>query len=83
MLASHVYGAASILPSGHVLVEGTNANNSVAEIYDWTTGWISAGTTATQRVGSTATLLPNNTVLVVGGGSSLASAELYVPCGVQ
>jgi Galactose oxidase, central domain/Kelch motif len=79
---------ATLLPNGKVLVAG-GANSSVsrgdpaiAELYDPTSGtWTATGSLATERVGHTATLLPNGKVLVVGGsyGSQLASAELYEP----
>ena len=59
----------------------------LAEVYDPSSGtWTSNGSLATARIGHTATLLPNEQVLVAGGSGrnrlgpalvSLASAELY------
>jgi YVTN family beta-propeller protein len=80
-----------LLPSGKVLIiGGDNSNNlsavalSSAEIYDPVTGLsTSTGNMATARDLSTATVLPNGKVLIVGGYDSttatLASAELYDP----
>jgi N-acetylneuraminic acid mutarotase len=78
-----------LLKDGRVLVAGGNGGPSVAEsltsaeIYNPTTGvWSSAGNMANGRVGHTATLLPNGTVLVAGGFSgsvALSGAEIYDP----
>ena len=77
-----------MLPNGKVLVAGGNNSSGLgfillasAELYDPASGsWIASGSLFTARYGHTATLLPNDKVLVAGGynGSSyLASAELY------
>ena len=80
--------AATLLPSGKVLVAGGMNDSSSgghvasAEVYDPATNtWSAAGSLATARCSYTATLLPNGKVLVAGGhnGSALASAEFYDP----
>ena len=86
---------ATLLPNGQVLVTGGNGAGGLgdylntAELYDPTTGtWTYTATSmAFYRKYHTATLLPNDKVLVVGGiggvtpgsGTYLASAELYNP----
>jgi N-acetylneuraminic acid mutarotase len=80
---------ATLLPNGTVLVAGgATLSGAVyvalrsAELYDPATGrWSATGSLTTARGQHTATLLPNGTVLVVGGTNSgaLASAELYDP----
>jgi hypothetical protein len=81
---------ATLLPDGRVLVAGGLQDGfpdgPYAELYDPISGtWAAAGTmiTPTPRGGSTATLLPDGTVLVAGGAASgidpVASAELYNP----
>jgi N-acetylneuraminic acid mutarotase len=84
---------ATLLPNGTVLVvaalfsvDGSGKSSAVssAEIYDPVAGtWTPTGSPATVRTSQTATLLPNGTVLVVGGqdvqGVSLSSAEIYDP----
>ena len=84
---------ATLLPDGRVLVVGgigkfvspmeTRMLDS-AELFDPATGrWTSAERSSDPRSGHTATLLPDGTVLVVGGtlgfGRTVASAELYDP----
>lgn len=62
-----------------MLVAG-GGENSTAEVYDPATGSFSfTGGMEVGRSGHTATLLPNGSVLVAGGGifTGLASAELY------
>ncbi len=81
---------AILLADGQVLVVGGLAgpnNNSYpltsAELYDPASGtWTATGSMSSARRSSTATLLPNGKVLVVGGEdgtTTLASAELYDP----
>jgi WD40 repeat protein len=86
---SHV---ATLLSDGQVLVAGGCGGGSMfcgyvasAELYDPRTGtWAATAPMVEARVSHTATLLPDGTVLVVGGGRPgsgvvLASAELYHP----
>jgi N-acetylneuraminic acid mutarotase len=79
---------ATLLPNGQVLVVGgqsTLTSDTVlssAEVYTPGTGaWRAAGTMTRERVNHTATLLPNGTVLVVGGedssGADSNEIEIY------
>jgi Galactose oxidase, central domain/Kelch motif len=84
---------ATLLPDGSVLVAGgigafvnpmDPRSLASAETYDPITGrWTVAGTLSTPRVGHTATLLDDGTVLVVGGNrifsDPLASVEIFSP----
>jgi len=87
---------ATLLPNGTVLVAGGSpvtpdgegnggAAVTSAEIYDSVAGtWTLTGSMIAARSNYTATLLPNGTVLVAGGGASLsggpiASAEVFDP----
>jgi N-acetylneuraminic acid mutarotase len=81
---------ATLFVNGKVLVAGggtANGNQSptaLAEIYDPSSAmWTPTGPMMTPRVVHTATLLPNGTVLVAGGGDGsglmYSSAELYSP----
>jgi N-acetylneuraminic acid mutarotase len=81
---------ATLLANGQVLVVGGQhalAPDSVltsAEVYNPAMGtWRAAGAMARERVNHTATLLPNGTVLVVGGedstGSNFNLIEVYTP----
>jgi hypothetical protein len=92
MVQPRISSAAVRLVSGRVLVVGGwgPVNNgpytalASAEIYDPATGAFSrTGDMATARSDMTATLLPDGTVLVVGGAgasySYLATAEIYDP----
>jgi N-acetylneuraminic acid mutarotase len=71
--------------TGKVLVVGSHASSNAAELYNPATqNWSFTGATNTPRFGyHTATLLPNNMVLVAGGydGNNhiTASVELYDP----
>ena len=87
MRASHT---ATLLPNGKVLIAGgfkkvhtyEQVYFNSAELYDpKTRTFTPTGKLNVARCGHTATLLPDGTVLIVGGGSDqpLASAELYDP----
>ena len=79
----------TLLADGRVLVVGScyekrgpcSEDNRKSEIYDPQTGTFSpGGATSTPRgSGSTATLLADGRVLVIGGEASGSSAELYDP----
>lgn len=77
--------AATLLPTGHVLVAGGRnpAALGSAELYDPARGaWRASGALPAPRSGFTATLLPTGQVLAAGGGGAddaLASAALYDP----
>jgi len=84
------FHTATLLPDGEVLVAGglgpggENGELASAEIYDPASGtWTATGSLGTARYDHTATLLPNDKVLVAGGFNAvalaLASAELYDP----
>jgi hypothetical protein len=76
---------ATLLSNGLVLVAGgalstafNGGATATAELYNPATGtWSSTGSMTMIRSGHTAVLLPGGNVLVAGGGSS-SSAELYV-----
>jgi N-acetylneuraminic acid mutarotase len=77
---AQAYDAATLLPSGQVLVVG--GYETSAELYNPGTGtWTLTGPMNAARNLSTATLLTNGEVLVTGGNSNgpVASAELYNP----
>jgi hypothetical protein len=92
MAVPRAFQTATLLPSGKVLVVGGRgllalsapwelAGNAIssAELYDpRTRRWNSAGTLSAPRFGHTATLLTNGKVFVVGGNSTLPSAEFPV-----
>ena len=83
--------SATLLPNGQVLIAGGTSTSSFsstrvldsAEVYDpEANAFRSIGTMTTARRMHTATLLPDGTVLIVGGydeGGALAGAELYDP----
>jgi N-acetylneuraminic acid mutarotase len=90
MRASRYSHAATLLPTGRVLVTGgynrTNGYLSAAELYDPASGgWTQTGSMQTARTYHSATLLPSGKVLVAGGYNSgllnwyISSAELYDP----
>lgn len=96
MLTGRYRHTATLLPNGKVLVTGGNVNNSnvigircclaTAELYDPSTGaWTATGSMNAPRVDHWATLLPNGTVLVVGGdaypntGLERFPTEVYDP----
>ena len=83
---------ATLLPSGRVLVvggegtyvQGFQAILNSAELYDPATGrWFATGAMMTARIGHTASLLKDGTVLVAGGlnasGNALATGEIFDP----
>jgi len=68
--------ASAWLATGTVDLQGT----ATAEIYDPSTGsFSSTGSMAAARTFHTATLLPNGTVLIGGGGNENSTAEIYDP----
>jgi uncharacterized protein YjdB len=86
--------SATLLSNGTVLVAGgdddsfSNGGPAVAsaEIFNPAAGtWALTGSMSTARYDHTATLLPNGTVLIIGGGAGngfatiLASSEIYDP----
>jgi len=94
------FHTATLLPNGKVLIAGGTTNvallstgpTATAELYDpGTNTWHDAPPMTTARNGHTATLLPNGTVLVIGGygpeslpsggtiHDELSSAEVYDP----
>jgi N-acetylneuraminic acid mutarotase len=79
---------ATLLSDGTVLVAGGQVirnnegqgNLATAELYDPTSEtWTATATMTEARYGHRATLLLDGRVLVAGGGSTSASAELYAP----
>lgn len=88
MKVARVFHAATLLPSGRVLVTGGNASSVLAstEIYDPTSNqWVAGGSLLVPRSGHRAILLPTGKVLIVGnsanqyGSTFYADAELYDP----
>jgi N-acetylneuraminic acid mutarotase len=95
MIVAVVYGTATLLPNGAVILAGGSSrtsnndpvgNEAPAELYDPESGsFTTAGTLSETRTYPMATLLQNGKVLVAGGrtrpvlGAALASAELYDP----
>jgi hypothetical protein len=92
MLVARSHHSATLLPDGKVLVAGGTVYSSSgeirasekAELYDPVTGtWTTTGSMLLGRAAPTAALLPDGTVLVVGGSDRatpvLQSAELYDP----
>jgi hypothetical protein len=77
----------TVLVAGGLITQPRNISTNTAEIYDPTSGmWSAVGNLNVGRYSHTATLLPNGTVLVVGGmhiddagGVPLKSTELYDP----
>ncbi len=74
LVAAHTFHAATVLPSGKVLVTGASysgyglAAAATAELYDSSTGtWTATGTNVTASEYQTATLLGDGKVLVAGG----------------
>ena len=79
---------ATLLADGRVLIVGGTTSTgtgdmeptTTVEIYDPSTGLFSVtGSMAEARTFHTATLLPNGTVLVAGGGDENSTAEVYDP----
>jgi uncharacterized protein (TIGR03437 family) len=89
MLFSRESQTATLLPDGHVLIvggyDGDGYDTGIpsltdGEDYDPATGsFTSAGALVHLREGNTATLLPDGRVLIAGGTSDTAVAELYIP----
>ncbi len=86
MTAPRFQHTVTLLANGQVLAAGGFSGPGFspalasAELYDPTTGTFSAtDSMSTPRLDHTATLLPNGTVLVAGGGSPSVSAELCDP----
>ena len=95
VLAPGAGASATLLQNGSVLVAGGCCGNSgglpsgltQAQLYDPATGaWTATGSLATGRAQHTASLLPDGTVLVVGGrtivkynSGGITSTELYDP----
>jgi N-acetylneuraminic acid mutarotase len=85
MASARAGHTATLLHDGRVLIAGGVDNpgslpigSNTTEIYDPATGsFVSAGSMAVARRLHTATLLPDQKVLVIGGGSRLA--EIYDP----
>jgi N-acetylneuraminic acid mutarotase len=82
---ARAYHQATLLPNGKVLIAGSlqagggGQASTSAELYNPATGtWTLTGRMNKARIFSTATLLPNGKVLVVGG-DSIGSSELYDP----
>jgi hypothetical protein len=88
-----IYPTATLLSDGRVLfVGGIVSSSPVGEfpsissalLYDSSSGRVDTGSMTAARVGQTATLLPDGSVLIAGGGdanqsSPLSSAELFKP----
>jgi hypothetical protein len=84
MAAGRAGHSATLLQDGRVLITGglkdwgTLAAFATAEIYDPNTeSFVTTGSMAVARLGHTATLLPDGTELIVGGGTLIA--EIYDP----
>jgi hypothetical protein len=84
MMTARAGHAATLLADGKVLITGglshraLNVDVDTAELYDPTTGsFLATGSMEVARWAHTSTLLPNGTVLVVGGGSLFS--EIYHP----
>lgn len=76
VITPRLFGAASLLPTGELLITGGEKNTvgiaASSELYD-PTAWLAVSSPVTPpRSGHTATLLWNGKVLVAGGGSSSA-----------
>jgi WD40 repeat protein len=92
MRVDRVGHTATLLPSGKVLVVGgsLSTDGDIVELYDPAAGagagaFSFNGRLLTARRSHTATLLPDGTVLIVGGfndAGALSSAELYNPAAV-
>jgi hypothetical protein len=73
--------AAMLLPDGKVLVAGGQGPGDLAQLYDPSSGtWTATGKMVEARMASTATLLPDGTVLMACGCDHAGRAsELYDP----
>ena len=88
MYSSHFESSAVVLRDGRVLMEGGSTHSgtgyvSVAEVYDVSLrAWTRVADLPQPRGWHTSALLPNGTVLVIGGGDStgcLKSVDQYNP----
>ena len=80
---------ATLLPDGRVLVVGGGAEDTrleggprsaTAELYDPGSGkWVLTASMGEARIGHSATLLRDGSVLVVGGSGNFLTAELFSP----
>jgi hypothetical protein len=69
---------ATLLPSGQVLVSGSETSTTASRIYDPATATLSSdGATLSSHRGSTATVLPGGDVLVVGGELNTADIRTF------
>jgi uncharacterized repeat protein (TIGR01451 family) len=82
MAASRDRHAATLLPSGNVVVTGGSIGTPAVELFNVASEtWVSSGLDSgfTGRDDHTATLLPSGQVLVAGGDG--ATAQLFTPSG--
>ena len=82
MSTPRIFHAATLLPSGKVLVSGEFLGGVTAELYDPVTGtWSPTGSMSVPRSEHTMTLLPTGKVLAAGGTvlPGDTRSELYDP----
>ena len=94
MGTARAFHEATLLPDGRVLVLGGGGEqaplfeggprSNTAETYDPRTGtWAATNNMLEPRTGFSATLLPNGTMLVVGGDPGYMASEIYDPASEQ